>query len=479
MKSLLGDELFVDGAIQSLPSDTVRTSPGDFASNHPQDFAAALASNAERTLALLKERQPASDAVFGSCARTNADETCAKNFIERFGAKVARRPLTDDERSFHLETWTIAGKGRSGMEAVLFALLQSPSLAFHIETGAEVEGARTRLTDYEIANRVAYLTTSAPPDAELLAAANAGALQSLGEVKQHAARLLDGQSAAARERMHAFFNYYADLNNVVDADPSVGEAAGITTDALGQELAQEAFDYFETLFWDEGAGYRELMRSTQSFPSTERLRTILSGDAPRLGFLHRPAILTAMGARTSPILRGAHVRVKYLCVDMPPPPNALVDSVLEGLGDIEDQSNRAKTEQLTSSAACSGCHQLINPLGYTFEGFDQLGRARTEEHVNGKTFALDTRVQQPRIDVDDADDFSVADSAELANAIADSVSGPACFVRRAFEFTHARAITDADQCALSEAEAALHSGSMRDAVMALISNDDIFWRAAP
>jgi hypothetical protein len=41
---------------------------------------------------------------------------------------------------------------------------------------------------------------------------------------------------------------------------------------------------------------------------------------------------------------------------------------------------REKVTSLTNSGNCAGCHALINPLGFTLENFDTVGRWRTVDN---------------------------------------------------------------------------------------------------
>jgi len=41
---------------------------------------------------------------------------------------------------------------------------------------------------------------------------------------------------------------------------------------------------------------------------------------------------------------------------------------------------REKVSSLTKGASCTGCHGVINPLGFTLEHFDAVGRWRTEDN---------------------------------------------------------------------------------------------------
>jgi hypothetical protein len=44
-----------------------------------------------------------------------------------------------------------------------------------------------------------------------------------------------------------------------------------------------------------------------------------------------------------------------------------------------DLTMREKVTDLTKSAACMNCHSVINPLGFSLERFDAVGRYRFEE----------------------------------------------------------------------------------------------------
>jgi hypothetical protein len=90
--------------------------------------------------------------------------------------------------------------------------------------------------------------------------------------------------------------------------------------------------------------------------------------------------LHAHASATSPTLRGKFVRETLLCQGIPAPPNN-VDTTLP------DASMAATTRERFSihsdSLACSGCHQMMDPIGLGLENFDAVGRYRTTE--NGVT----------------------------------------------------------------------------------------------
>src|SRR5205814_10628420 len=109
-------------------------------------------------------------------------------------------------------TYTRAGGGFAGMQAVMGRLLQSPAMVFLIETGGASSGGRVRLTDFEVASPLSYLLTDTMPDAALLDAVNNGQLGSIGNVRTQVQRLL--LTAGGRAKMNAFFGYYTQTDTM-------------------------------------------------------------------------------------------------------------------------------------------------------------------------------------------------------------------------------------------------------------------------
>src|SRR5205085_3429512 len=94
-----------------------------------------------------------------------------------------------------------------------------------------------------------------------------------------------------------------------------------------------------------------------------------------------PYLLAAFAytGSTSPIHRGVFLTRNVLGVAMRPPPDAftpLAEDLHPGL------TTRERVALQTKPANCQSCHNVINPLGFTLEKFDAVGRYRTQE--NGK-----------------------------------------------------------------------------------------------
>jgi cellulase/cellobiase CelA1 len=79
---------------------------------------------------------------------------------------------------------------------------------------------------------------------------------------------------------------------------------------------------------------------------------------------------------SSPIHRGKLVRERLLCQELPPPPPGVnaqpppLDPTL---------TTRERYAAHAAEPACSGCHTLMDPIGFAFEHYDGFGRYRADE----------------------------------------------------------------------------------------------------
>jgi hypothetical protein len=102
-------------------------------------------------------------------------------------------------------------------------------------------------------------------------------------------------------------------------------------------------------------------------------------DATRGGLLSHASILTvtSYATRTSPVVRGKWLLENVLGTPpTPPPPNvpSLPDARQDGSAPT---SVRERLEQHRRNPVCASCHNVIDPLGFTLEHYDAIGRWRT------------------------------------------------------------------------------------------------------
>ena len=133
-----------------------------------------------------------------------ANEACAGTFIDSFGRRAFRRPLTPDEKSGLLDVFRVGIEGGAfadGIELVVSAVLQAPAFLYLTELGASSgSGQLVTLTDHEAAAQLSYVLTGGPPDDTLAGAADAGRLRDAAARATEARRLLSQAQASGQTR---------------------------------------------------------------------------------------------------------------------------------------------------------------------------------------------------------------------------------------------------------------------------------------
>jgi hypothetical protein len=218
-----------------------------------------------------------------------------------------------------------------------------------------------------------------------------------------------------------------------------------------------------------------LFRDERSFTQNAELAALYgvpvwdgSGEPPsfpageRPGLLSRALFLSTGSPSTRPIMKGVFIRKQILCDELPPPPPGANAKPPELRSDM---TTREVVEELTETpgTVCAGCHTaLINPLGFASEGFDALGRLRSEQRL----FDMDgSEVDSKPVDTSTipnvvlGDDTPSSGIADLSEQIAVSGKSEACIARNFFRFTYARwEEEELDGCALEALRGALDAG---------------------
>jgi hypothetical protein len=79
--------------------------------------------------------------------------------------------------------------------------------------------------------------------------------------------------------------------------------------------------------------------------------------------------------RTSPVLRGKWILTNILGTPPPaPPPN------VPPFNETASGTVRERMVQHRSNPACSGCHSVMDPVGFAMESFDAIGHSRTKDN---------------------------------------------------------------------------------------------------
>ncbi len=439
------------------------------------------------------------------CA-TITTPACATAFINGFGKLALRRPVDADERTrlegfFNDTSW-------GGHRAVIVGLLTHPSFIFRTEfRGAAVPGSNdtVSLTDWELASRLSYALTGAPPDAALLAAAQAHFLGTGKTLDEQASRLVT--TPQARQHLARFYEQWLRLDRIPVIDSTAVPALGVVgADRPGSALPldtdlvalrDDAFAELVTLMDETSAGGGSLsqaLTTEQSFAKSPTLasiygvttwpKTLPDGGVDRTpvmlpagertGLFSRAGFLLSGFADPNPIKRGARLRVEYLCETLVPPDN--IDPPAAYVpATIPTPRNVAVAKTEIPGTDCAGCHKpFINPLGFTFEQYDAFGRYRTQQPVT-----LNGAISWVPVDAHSVPNLSNGDPAmaqnakDLAQLLARSEKFNACFARHALRYLDGREEDEAlDGCRLQQVHSAAKSQSLRDTFVSGVRHPD-------
>jgi hypothetical protein len=405
-------------------------------------------------------------------------EACVTAVVDRLAPLAFRRPLDAERRERIVGLVPLAdGDYGEALEMVFEAIFANPSFLYLVEIGSELddEPGTFALDAHERAARLSYALCESPPDTGLREAAAANALTTPEQIAPHVRRLLD--SPCGRATVQRFFSQLLLLYKVLDLDRDPNLFAEYSPEVAAGMLA-ETERFLHELVWEENASLSTMLAADYSWPDP-RSAFLYGIDAPaeqmrmalpkeRAGILTQPSVLavTSTFDTTSPVARGVFVLEHILCEELPPPPPGLM--VAPPPPD-PDATTRERWEQHSADPTCSACHAHIDPIGFTLEEFDAIGRHRTME--NGR--AVDATGGAPAIG---ADDGTLEGGAALARAVAQSPEAVECFAKQWLRFSLGRLETNSDDESIEIIEAALADGSLHDALVAITTTAAFTYR---
>jgi hypothetical protein len=363
---------------------------------------------------------PSRHAIFGSelvppsaAGMRNDDDAPAERILSKLMRRAYRRPVTtaDLERPMEFYRKSRADDGfEAGIESALSAVLVSPEFLFRIErdpadlarppnTLAPPDGDREgvrgqlgtvyRISDVALASRLSFFIWSSIPDDELLATAERGELHKPEVLEKQARRMLADPRSGNLVRN--FAEQWLHLRNLETLTPDLRLFPDFD-DNLRQAFRRETAMHFEAMLRDDRS-VLDLLEANYTFVN-ERLakhydipnvygsrfrRVALDKDSVRGGLLRQGSVLTvtSYATRTSPVIRGKWV-LENLVGTPPPPPlpdvPALRDNTVSATLSV-----RERLAEHRANPACASCHNLMDPIGFSLENFDAIGRWRTLE----------------------------------------------------------------------------------------------------
>jgi mono/diheme cytochrome c family protein len=338
---------------------------------------------------------------------TESELPCARKILSALATRAYRRPVTETEMQVLLDFYK-AGRSEetfdAGIQRGVERILAAPSFLFrivrppsapvgasassHSATADKPERRAFRLSDLDLASRLAFFLWSSIPDEELLNAAIKGQLSDPKVIEKQVRRMLRDDRAEAL--VNGFATRWLELSKLAGMVPDTHlypEFDENLRDAMGEET-----QLFVGHQIREDRPVTELLSANYTF-ANERLaehygipniygshfRRVSFSDASRGGLLGQGSLLTVTSYpnRTSVVMRGRWLLANLLG-SPPPPPPLDVPALKEPGADGQPKSLRERMELHRKNPACASCHQRMDPLGFALENFDAVGKWRLE-----------------------------------------------------------------------------------------------------
>lgn len=289
-------------------------------------------------------------------------------------------------------------KFRSGLKILIATILESPSFLYSIEVGVPIAGSSNRqLNAFELATRLSLFLLGRPPSEDLLTRAAAGQLSSAAGIRNVAQGLL--ADSLSREGLRDHVADLFELKRVVGASKPAFQALGVSADAMTASMAEEVQQFSADVVFNHRRSFLNILTDETRFidqnlgllygvpVASDWAGVNFSTVAPeqrRAGVMASAALMTSFSHLTlnSPTRRGLFVRSSMLCEGIGSPPPGL------DITPQPPQPGKSLRQSFESGhSGCTPCHPKMDPLGYPFEGFDEIGRFRTTD--NGVDISAD------------------------------------------------------------------------------------------
>ena len=329
-----------------------------------------------------------------SCLPANPDEepACAQQILSSLARRAYRRPVSESDVQELVEFYNqgrLDGGFEVGIQFALERVLVSPDFLFRIEQDpADAQpGAMYAISDIELASRMSFFLWSSPPDDELLILAERGALREPGMLEQQVQRMMADPHADAF--IKNFVGQWLYLRNLEDFYPD--PAAFPEFDENLRTALQRETELFIDDQIRSDASLLELLSADYTFVNERlarhydipgvygsRYRKVTVDGNQRGGLLGHGGLMmvTSYPNRTSPVLRGKFVLENLLGGPPPePPPNV---PALETSSDGKILTMREAMVMHRENPACRVCHAAMDPIGFSLENYDVVGKWRRE-----------------------------------------------------------------------------------------------------
>ena len=428
--------------------------------------------------------------ITGTRRAGQSQEEFVRSMLADFLPRAFRRPVHEETIASYLAIatrhWNDGHTYEEGMHLLFRNILISPRFLYRsLEPGDKDDG---RMDDFDLATRLSYFLTQAPPDETLIDLAQRNRLSAVRPstadpsgteywvLRREAERLMP--TSHTDPMVRSFVGQWLDTDSLHSIMPDPKFKFGETS----IDMAREETERFFTEILTKNLPMTDFIDPDFTFVSPQFGRDVYRLDPKELpgsgsgvkritlkrggrvgGLLGQSAIMmaTANGVDTQPVLRGVWVLENILGTPPPEPPKDVPALTPDTRGTTTPREMLAAH---TQEAACAVCHQRIDPFGFVLENFDPVGRWRSNWPKADKT--IDASVVL-------ADGTKIQDVVDLKRWLVANIDPfSLCVAEKLMTYATGRVPNYAERRELADIARANResAGGFRDLVLALIES---------
>ncbi len=314
----------------------------------------------------------------------------AKAFCEKFVSRAFVKKLSEEEIQFFVgQHFDGELRLKDRIKRIVILTIKSPRFLYPT--------VQPRESDFETARRLSLAMWDSMPDEQLYKLASKGKLGDPETMDGEMYRMV--VDPRSKSKLSAFFQYWLKTEKAAEASKDKNLYPGFDQPLLS-DLQQSLQLYLDDVVWSDESDFRQLFLADYLYvnkrlskfyeleeeseeesdeESDSDVFTKVDVDpAQRAGILTHPYLMTGLAYHkdSSPIHRGVFIARNLLGRRLKQPPDAVAPLTEEF---NPKMTTRERVEHQTKEIGCMNCHSVINPLGFSLENFDAVGRFRTEE----------------------------------------------------------------------------------------------------
>lgn len=354
-----------------------------------------------------------------------------KKFALTFAETAFRRPLSEEQKDLFVEShFKTAKSPEQAAKRVALFTLKSPRFLYpDLRENDQPD-------DHDVASRLALALWDSIPDKKLTQAAAEKQLHTPEQVKAQAYRMM--KDSRTKAKLHGFFHHWLELEHAENTSKDPKAFPGFNTEVLA-DLRRSLLQFIDEVVWGEKSDYRELLQADYLLLNDRlakfygkkvegpEFQRVAFDPKQRAGVVTHPYLLSSLAysKQTSPIHRGVFLTRNIVGLSLKSPPMAVTFDESHFNPSL---TMREKITELTRNQSCMSCHSTINPLGFSLENFDAIGRWRTQDNKKPVNPVSD-------LATDEGQTVHLTGPRDIVNYVADNPAGHRAFIRHLFNHT--------------------------------------------